>query len=52
MFKLSYGIGPSGGFLVTLPAAEQETVRTVCRSELPDGPFSLSARAWYAQGIV
>lgn len=48
----TYGIGPSGGYLVTLPAPEQEKVQAACRSELPDGPFSLSARAWYGQGIV
>ena len=48
----TYGIGPSGGFLVTLTEPEQAEVRAACRSELPDGPFSLSARAWYAQGIA
>lgn len=48
----TYGIGPSGGFLVSLPTPEQEAVRSACRSLLPDGPFSLEARAWYAQGIV
>lgn len=48
----TYGIGPSGSFLVSLPASEQEQVRAECRAMLPDGPFSLEARAWYAQGVV
>jgi SAM-dependent methyltransferase len=49
---LTYGIGPSGGFLVSLPGSEQDAVRAACRSQLPDGSFTLDARAWYAQGVV
>ena len=50
--RLTYGIGPAGGFLVSLPASEQDAVRAACRSQLPSGAFSLDARAWYAQGVV
>ena len=27
-------------------------VREACRAALPDGPFTLDARAWYARGTV
>jgi len=48
----TYGIGPSGGYLVGLPAAEQAQVREACRALFPDGRFTLAARAWCARGTV
>ena len=48
----TFAIGPSGQFLRSLPAEQQQTVRELCRRELSDGPFSLDARAWYARGTV
>jgi ubiquinone/menaquinone biosynthesis C-methylase UbiE len=48
----TFAIGPSGQFLHSLPAEQQQTVRELCRHELSDGPFSLDARAWYARGTV
>lgn len=48
----TYGIGPSGGFLVSLPSDDQARVREMCRSSLPDGSFTLAARAWCARGTV
>jgi hypothetical protein len=27
-------------------------IRDACRAHLPDGPFTLPARAWYARGLV
>ena len=48
----TYGIGPAGGYLVSLSAADQAAVREACRTLVPDGAFSLDARAWYAQGVV
>jgi hypothetical protein len=48
----TYGIGPSGGYLVSLPADEQALVREACRSSLPAGAFTLEARAWCARGTV
>ena len=46
------GIGPAGHYLSTLPAGEQAAVREACRPHLPDGSFTLPARAWYARGLV
>jgi ubiquinone/menaquinone biosynthesis C-methylase UbiE len=46
------GVGPAGQYLRTLPAGQQAAVRDACRAQLPDGPFTLPARAWYARGLV
>ncbi len=45
-------VGPAGHYLRRLPADRQAAVRDACRSRLPDGPFTLPARAWYARGLV
>jgi ubiquinone/menaquinone biosynthesis C-methylase UbiE len=45
-------VGPAGQYLRTLPAGQQAAVRDACRTHLPDGPFTLPARAWYARGLV
>jgi SAM-dependent methyltransferase len=48
----TFAIGPAGQYLDSLPAEQQLRVREECRAALPDGPFSLTARAWYARGTV
>jgi SAM-dependent methyltransferase len=48
----TFGVGPAGQYLATLPAERQAQLREACRTRLPDGPFSLTARAWYARGIA
>ena len=45
-------VGPAGQCLMSLPSEQQAAVREACRVEVPDGPFSLTARAWYATGSV
>jgi ubiquinone/menaquinone biosynthesis C-methylase UbiE len=45
-------VGPAGHYLRNLTAARQAAVRDACRAQLPDGPFTLPARAWYARGQV
>jgi ubiquinone/menaquinone biosynthesis C-methylase UbiE len=45
-------VGPAGHYLHNLTAARQAAVRDACRAQLPDGPFTLPARAWYARGLV
>jgi ubiquinone/menaquinone biosynthesis C-methylase UbiE len=49
---LTFGVGPAGQHLGKLSAEQRAGVREACRAELPDGPFSLDARAWYARGTV
>jgi SAM-dependent methyltransferase len=48
----TFGIGPAGEYLASRSDADRERVREACRAELPDGPFSLQARAWCARGTV
>jgi hypothetical protein len=48
----TFAVGPSGQHLRSLSAEQQERVREACRAALPDGLFTLDARAWYARGAV
>jgi SAM-dependent methyltransferase len=48
----TFAVGPAGQHLATLAPAQRELVREACLGQLPDGPFSLSARAWCARGTV
>ena len=48
----TYAVGPAGSYLASLDADQQAQVREACRAALPDssGPFTLTARAWFARG--
>jgi SAM-dependent methyltransferase len=48
----TYAVGPAGQHLASLTVEQRARVRDGCRDVLPDGPFSLDARAWYASGRV
>jgi SAM-dependent methyltransferase len=48
----TYGVGPAGQYLASLPAEQQDRLRETCRAELPEGEFTLTARAWYARGTT
>jgi SAM-dependent methyltransferase len=48
----TFGVGPSGQYLASLPSVQRARVRDACRAQLPDGEFQLEARAWYARGTV
>jgi len=48
----TFAVGPAGEHLASMPGDQQATVREALRADLPEGPFSLSARAWYATGVV
>lgn len=45
-------VGPAGLHLQSLSEELRARVREACRPMLPDGPFSLDARAWCARGTV
>ena len=49
---LTFAVGPAGQHLASLPPDQQARLRELCRADLPTGPFSLTARAWYARGTV
>jgi SAM-dependent methyltransferase len=46
------GVGPAGLYVAGLDPQRQEQLRELCRSALPEAPFSLVARAWTARGLV
>ena len=49
---LTLAVGPAGQALARLQPEERVAVREGCRALVPEGPFSLDARAWYASGTV
>jgi ubiquinone/menaquinone biosynthesis C-methylase UbiE len=48
----TFGVGPAGQYLSSLTAEQRDGVREACRQALPDGSFTLTARAWYARGTA
>ncbi len=49
---VTFGIGPAGEALAALDADEKVAAKEFCRGRVPEGPFSLDARAWYGCGTV
>lgn len=46
------GVGPAGFYFASLAPEEQGELQERCRAALQDGPFTLTARAWAARGVV
>jgi SAM-dependent methyltransferase len=46
------GVGPAGAYVTSLDPARRDALRERCRAKLPDGPFTMPARAWAATGRV
>jgi ubiquinone/menaquinone biosynthesis C-methylase UbiE len=46
------GVGPAGAYVASLDAEGQAELREHCRALLPTAPFTLTARAWAARGLV
>ncbi len=46
------GVGPAGGFTTKLDPDRRTELREQCRRMLPAAPFTLTAQAWAARGIV
>ena len=46
------GVGPAGAYVARLPAERRVELRVRCRAALPDGPFTIVARAWAARGVA
>jgi hypothetical protein len=46
------GVGPAGVYLASLDATKGSELRETSRRRLPEPPFTLSARAWTARGLV
>ena len=48
----TYGVGPAGTYLASLPGDRRETLRELCRRQLPAGPFEIGATVWAATSRV
>jgi SAM-dependent methyltransferase len=48
----TFAVGPAGQHLQSLSEHERKRVREELRADVPDGPFTLEARAWFARGTV
>lgn len=48
----TFGVGPAGQHLRSLTDDQRSGVREALRARLPEGSFTLDARAWYACGIA
>ncbi len=49
---LTHGVGPVGQHLQSLTGEQRSGVRDALHMRVPEGPFTLEARAWYARGTV
>jgi SAM-dependent methyltransferase len=46
------GVGPAGAYVASLAPERRSELRERCREMLPDGPFTVVARAWAARGVA
>jgi ubiquinone/menaquinone biosynthesis C-methylase UbiE len=49
---MTMGVGPAGMHLRAMGDDRRDQVREALRELVPDGPFSLEGRAWFARGTV
>src|SRR3954452_19776713 len=48
----TFAVGPAGEYLAAQPPERREQLREALRGAMPDGAFTLTARAWYARGTA
>jgi hypothetical protein len=48
----TFGVGPAGDYVQRLDDDGRERLESVARERLGSGPFTVSARAWAARGMV
>jgi SAM-dependent methyltransferase len=48
----TFAVGPAGQALAALDPARQQVVKDSCRASVPEGSFSLDARAWFGCGTI
>lgn len=44
------GVGPCGAYVDSLDDAGRRRLEAACREALPDAPFTITAKAWFATG--
>ena len=45
------GVGPAGAYVSGLETGDRDRLRELCRSLLPQPPFTVTARAWAVTGL-
>ncbi|MFN8124087.1 MAG: methyltransferase domain-containing protein [Thermoleophilia bacterium] len=48
----TYGVGPIGTYIAGLPDDHRDALRDMCRTLLPEAPFTVSGTAWAARGTA
>jgi hypothetical protein len=48
----TFGIGPAGGYVASLPQDRRQRLRDQCRQLLPAEPVQVSATAWVVTASV
>lgn len=53
-YPFPYGVAPSGAYTASLPVGKRDALRAAVFRRLgePEGPFTLTARAWFVRGDV
>ena len=46
------GVGPAGAYVASLDDERRDQLRERCRAAFPEPPFTATARAWAARGVV
>ena len=46
------GVGPAGTYVAGLDPTHRDALQALCRSRLPEGPFTLEFLAWAARGTA
>jgi SAM-dependent methyltransferase len=49
---LTHGVGPAGAHVQSLTEGARDALRERCRELLPAAPFTVSAAAWAARGLI
>ncbi|HTZ05396.1 MAG TPA: class I SAM-dependent methyltransferase [Gaiellaceae bacterium] len=44
------GVGPAGAYVATLDDTRREELRELCRTRMPQAPFTVTGKAWAARG--
>jgi ubiquinone/menaquinone biosynthesis C-methylase UbiE len=48
----TFEVGPAGEYVAAQPPERRAELREALRGSMPEGPFTLTARAWFARGTV
>jgi SAM-dependent methyltransferase len=46
------GAGPAGAYVVSRDPGRRDALRALCRTRIPEGRFTITARAWAVRGVA